>query len=215
MITSSPFSVSSSTPLHRHIKPRVDLVEQTNCTQAYSLQAQDGNQCLLDNIRRQTVHVSKSRSHIRVRAFSYKSLLHESNNPPSPLNQPPRMPPLLPFIRTINLPLDPVNTPTPIQIRPIRALHINILYPNIATHRGARTHQIPNQGLILLARRAGEILNRNVRNRQIGRKLVAQGNVLLAVALRDFNRVVHVGKGHGVVCDVGHGAGAAAALEIA
>lgn len=45
--------------------------------------------------------------------------------------------------------------------------------------------------------------------------MVAQRDILLAVALRDFNRVVDVRDLHGIVCDVSHCACAAATLEVA
>jgi hypothetical protein len=131
------------------------------------------------------------------------------------LHPPPRIPSLRPPRRAINLLLNPLNTPTRIQIRSIWALHINILNLKITANRRARANQIPDLRLILLTRRTAEVPDRNVANSKLGRKLIAQRNILLPIALRDFDGVVDVRKHHGVVGDVLDGAQAAASLEVA
>jgi hypothetical protein len=112
------------------------------------------------------------------------------------------VPALRSSISTIDLLLNSLDTATCVQIRTIRAPHVNVLNRDILAYCRARTHKVPNQWLILLARRAAEILNRDIRDGQVGGKLVTQRNVLLAITLRDFYGVVDVGEDHGVVCDV-------------
>ena len=118
-------------------------------------------------------------------------------------------------LRAINLTFNPLNIPTLKPIRPLRTHNTNSLERDIAAHTRRATNRIPDQRLILRARRALEVLDRDVGNGQVGRELVAQREVRLAVALGDFDGVVDVGDRHGVVRYVGDGARAAAALEIA
>lgn len=59
------------------------------------------------------------------------------------------------------------------------------------------------------------ILHDDVGNGQLGRELIASGEVFLAVALGDLNSVVDVVDGHGVVSDVVDTALTTAALEVA
>lgn len=89
-------------------------------------------------------------------ATSRCQLIHPQPHPPL------RMPALIPKIRTIHLRLNPLNTPTPIQIRPIRAPNFHILDPNIATHGRTRANKIPNERHILLTSGASEIANRDI-----------------------------------------------------
>lgn len=59
------------------------------------------------------------------------------------------------------------------------------------------------------------ILHDDVGDGQLGRELIASGEVLLTVALGDLDSVVDVVDGHGVVSDVVDTALAATALEVA
>ena len=60
-----------------------------------------------------------------------------------------------------------------------------------------------------------KILEFDVGDGEVGRVVGAEGEVLLAVALRHFDGVVDVADGHGVVGDVADGAEAASALQVA
>lgn len=59
------------------------------------------------------------------------------------------------------------------------------------------------------------ILHDDVGDGQLGRELIASGEVLLTVALGDLNSVVDVVDGHGVVSDVVDATLTTAALEVA
>ena len=58
------------------------------------------------------------------------------------------------------------------------------------------------------------ILHDDVGDGQLGRELIASGEVLLTVALGDLNSVVDVVDGHGVVSDVVDTALTTTALEV-
>ena len=73
---------------------------------------------------------------------------------------------------------------------------------NVRAYLRAAAYQIPDQRVVLLARGALEVPDADVGDGQVGRELVAQRDVLLAVALRDLDGVVDVGQHHGVVRDV-------------
>ena len=60
-----------------------------------------------------------------------------------------------------------------------------------------------------------DILHDDVRDSQFGGELVASSQVLLAIALGDFNGVVDIVDAHGIVGDVVDAALATAALEVA
>lgn len=101
------------------------------------------------------------------------------------------------------------------QVRARRAHHVDVLERDVATHVGARAHQVADERVVLVGRGALEVLDEDVGDGQVGGILVAEGEVLLTVALSDLDGVVDVGDGHGVVGDVVDGAEAAAALEVA
>jgi len=58
------------------------------------------------------------------------------------------------------------------------------------------------------------ILHDDVGDGQLGRELIASGEVLLTVALGDLNSIVDVVDGHGVVSDVVDTALTTTALEV-
>lgn len=58
------------------------------------------------------------------------------------------------------------------------------------------------------------VLHDDVGDGQLGRELIASGEVLLTVALGDLDSVVDVVDGHGVISDVVDATLAAAALEV-
>lgn len=68
---------------------------------------------------------------------------------------------------------------------------------------------------VLVTRRALEVAHRDVADGEIRWKLVAQGQIILAVALRDFDGVVNVLDLVAFVCDAVHSARTATALEVA
>jgi hypothetical protein len=115
---------------------------------------------------------------------------------------------------TANLRLHPRQIATLVQIRATRTLHIHILHIDIKAHARRRTDKIPNKWIVLLARRALEVLDVDIADSQITWKLIAQREVLLPVTLRDFNRIVDIGQHHAIVGDVLHGAASAASLQI-
>lgn len=117
--------------------------------------------------------------------------------------------------RAINLTLNPGDTATLVQIGPARTLHIDVLDLNVTAHTRAAAHQVSHEGIVLLAGGAVEVADVDVGDGEIGRILVAQREVLLAVALGDFDGIVDIGDSHGVVGDVGDGAEPAAALQVA
>jgi len=121
---------------------------------------------------------------------------------------------LLYNLLTVDLALDTTDISTGILIRPARALHIDILHRDVAAHLRTRAYEIPDERVVLLARRAAEVLDGNVGDGEVAGKLVAEGEVLLAVALGDFDGVVDVAKHHAVVSNVGDGTGAAAPLQV-
>lgn len=96
-----------------------------------------------------------------------------------------------------------------------RAHDINILDGNVGAHSLARAHEHANIGVIVVARGARQVLDKDIRDNQRAGVLQAQRQVLLAIALGDFNGIVDIVNNHPVVCDVVHNAGAAAALQIA
>jgi len=60
-----------------------------------------------------------------------------------------------------------------------------------------------------------DILHDNVRNGQFGGELVASSQVLLTIALSNFDCIVDIVDAHGIVGDVVHATFATTALEVA
>jgi hypothetical protein len=126
-----------------------------------------------------------------------------------------RMSPRSSIFGAIDLLLHTINTTTRVQIRTAGAPNVNVLEVDVATDSGAGALQVADERVVFLAGSALEVPDGDIRNGQVGRGGVAQGNVLLAVALRYLNGVVDVVDGHAVVSHVGHFAQAAAAHQIA
>jgi hypothetical protein len=115
----------------------------------------------------------------------------------------------------INLLLHTIDTTARVQICTAGTPNINVLKVDIATDSRAGALQVANERIVFLAGSALEVPDGDVRDGQVGRGGVAQGNVLLAVALRDLDGVVDVVNGHAVVGHVGHFTQAAAAHQVA
>ena len=109
-----------------------------------------------------------------------------------------------------------VNIPTRKQIHiPTRRNNMNIAHINITAHIRTTADNIPANGIILIARGTLEVRHRDIADRQIRWELVAQRQIVLAIALRYFDGVVHVGNVVVAVGDVFYAAGSSAALEVA
>lgn len=98
--------------------------------------------------------------------------------------------------------------------RAVGTADINIRQLNVSADTRAATDHISRNRAVLGARSAMDILHDNIRNGQFGRELVASGKVLLAIALCDFDGIVDIVDGHGVIGDVVDTAFAASALEV-
>lgn len=93
--------------------------------------------------------------------------------------------------------------------------HINVVELYIRACRIARALDVAGDAAICSTGRALDVGHEDVGNGQIRGELVAERQVLLAVALRHFDAVGGVGHVHGVVGDVVDSSGAAATLEVA
>lgn len=82
-----------------------------------------------------------------------------------------RIPALRPIGRAINLVLNAIDASTRIQVSATGALHIDIRDADILAHSRARAHQVSNKRIVLLARRAFEVLDRDVRDGEFGGEL--------------------------------------------
>lgn len=100
-------------------------------------------------------------------------------------------------------------------LRPIRRAHIDPTELDVRASSIAAAPDIPADILVLAAGGALDVTDDHVPDLQTARELLAQRQVLLAVALRDLDGVVGVVDRHGVVDDVLDAAAAAAALEVA
>lgn len=96
-----------------------------------------------------------------------------------------------------------------------RALNVNVRNCDVRTDARAGADSVANERVVLLASDAGKVLDGDVGDSELRRELVAQRNVLLAVALSDFDGVIDIGNGHEVVGDVLDCAAATSTLEIA
>ena len=114
----------------------------------------------------------------------------------------------------VHLALNTRNRSARVQIGAGRRLNINVADIDVLADSRATALQIPNKRIILLARRALEVLDRDVFDGEVGRKLVAQRDVLLAIALSNLDGVVDVADRHAVVSHVGDLARSASALQI-
>lgn len=92
----------------------------------------------------------------------------------------------------INHALNPRNTPARKRIPATRTAHADPTHTNITTYARARAHQVPDIRIVLLARGTLEVGNVDAGDGQVGRELVAQRDVFLAIALRYFDCVVDV-----------------------
>lgn len=99
--------------------------------------------------------------------------------------------------------------------RPIRTRDMRPFQRDIRTRRVGRALDIPTDTAVLATRSPDHILHQHVANGEVGGEGVAERDVLLSVALGDFDGVVGVGDVHGVVGDVVDAARAAAALQVA
>lgn len=100
-------------------------------------------------------------------------------------------------------------------MRPIRTQDINPRRLDVPTDLVRATSKRRDQRLIILARAAPEPAEDDVLDGQHAGELLAEGEVLLAVALGDLDGVVDVVDGEVLVGDVADAAGAAAALQVA
>jgi hypothetical protein len=92
----------------------------------------------------------------------------------------------------IDLFLNPSNISTRVQIRPAGAHHINMVQFNPTASLLARTYQITDNRVILLARDAPEILDSDVGDGQVAGIFFAEGKVSLPITLRDLNSIVDI-----------------------
>ena len=91
---------------------------------------------------------------------------------------------------------------------------IDIINKNVLANTRARANNISRVRRASLAGSALEVCHLDVTDREVRRELIAEREVLLAVALSDFNGVVDVLDEHAVVGDVVDAAGASTALEV-
>lgn len=118
-------------------------------------------------------------------------------------------------IRTINIQSPHINIQTKrIPFTPC-TLHIYPLRHDITTRAITTTRKSGRLRRILLARLALKILEQDIRNRERRRIFEAEREVRLAVALVNFDGVVHVIDCYSIVRYVLHEARTASALEIA
>lgn len=96
----------------------------------------------------------------------------------------------------------------------IRTTNIDIRQLDVSTNTRTATNHISRNRTVLGAGSAMDILHDNIRDGQFGGELIASSQILLAVALCDFDGVVDVVDVHGVVGDVVDTAFAASALEV-
>ena len=133
----------------------------------------------------------------------------------------------------VDLVFNPVNVRALVLVCATRTLDSHVLDVDITAHARARADQVAYQRIILLARSSMEVLDRDIGNGKIAWELqgrissvangikgawktylVAKREVLLTIALRDFNCIVDVGENHAIVGDVGNGSRTAASLQI-
>lgn len=98
---------------------------------------------------------------------------------------------------------------------PIRTQDINIRRLDIPTDLVTTTSKSRNQRLVVLARPTRKPPKHDILNRQHRGKLLAEGDVLLPVALGDLNGIVDVVDDEILKGDVADPARASAALEVA
>lgn len=108
-----------------------------------------------------------------------------------------------------------VHIPTLEQVhRPIRAGDIDILKRDITARSLARANNITRIRTVCRTCHTRHVLNYNITYCQGRWVFVAERQVFLTVALGDFDGVVDVADGHGVVCDIIHISCAAASLKV-
>lgn len=117
-----------------------------------------------------------------------------------------------PLTRAINMQVSLINILACKFVESLRAVDIDVVHCDVAADIRARADQRANDRVVLLAGGAFEVLDSNVGDGQRRRKLIAERQIGLAVALRDFDGIVDVLNGHSVVKDVLDSAGTAAAL---
>lgn len=74
-------------------------------------------------------------------------------------------------------------------VEALGALDVDPVDVDVAAHGRAGADEAADAGVVLLARDAGHVVDVDVGDGQVGRVLVAEGEVALAVALRDFDCV--------------------------
>lgn len=97
----------------------------------------------------------------------------------------------------------------------VRAGEINVVQGDVAADGLTRADHVTSIRLVLCAGDTLQVLDLDVADGQGGGVLVAESKVALAVALGDFNSVVDVGDGHGVVGDVVDTTASSATLKVA
>lgn len=98
--------------------------------------------------------------------------------------------------------------------RAIRTTNIDIRQLNVSANTWAATNNISRNRTVLGASSAMNVLHDNIRNGQRGGELIASRQVLLTVALGDFDGIIDVVDVHGVVGDVVDTAFATTALQV-
>ena len=95
-------------------------------------------------------------------------------------------------IRTLNIQRRRVLIQTKRLMRPIGAMHVDIRGVDIPADRRRTACEGRDERLVILARPSLETAEDDVLYRQLAGELLAQCNVLLPIALGDFNCVIDV-----------------------
>ena len=87
---------------------------------------------------------------------------------------PSRLPTLTSIGSAVNLTLNPVNVQASVLVRSTRARNINILNVDVRANRRAGADQVTHKRVVLLAGRAVEVLDRDVRDGEVGGELLSR-----------------------------------------
>jgi hypothetical protein len=172
-----------------------------------------------------------SRSESNSQLLKYHTVLAQLHTTQRPSKL--RVTPRRPIPRTVNLALDPVNISTSILIRPTRALNINVLNLDVRADGWTGTYDVADERVVLLACGAGEVLDCDVGDGEFGwelsafslaslgekkgawsTSLVADCEILLPVALGDFDSIVDVVENHTIIRNVLDSTTTTSTLEI-
>ena len=98
--------------------------------------------------------------------------------------------------------------------RPVRTRDIDIIQRDITASVRTRANDVARIRRILVTRDTSQVPDLNITDSQTGGKLIAERQVLLAIALRNLDGVVHIRHRQSVVRDVVDATQATASLEI-